>query len=48
MAHEKAAGGADAVHDAETQIAQVAQRVRTLYRKLHLDRRTSSLTLKLV
>ena len=27
---------------------EVAQRVRTLYRKLHLDRRTSSLTLKLV
>ncbi len=27
---------------------EVAQRVRTLYRKLHLDRRTSTLTLKLV
>ncbi|MGD9835992.1 MAG: LuxR C-terminal-related transcriptional regulator, partial [Piscinibacter sp.] len=27
---------------------EVAQRVRTLYRKLQLDRRTSALTLKLV
>jgi DNA-binding NarL/FixJ family response regulator len=27
---------------------EVAQRVRTLYRKLHLDRRTSSLSLQLI
>ena len=30
------------------QHARVAQRVRTLYRKLHLDRRTASLSLQLI